>query len=1023
MAVNRTRLRRTRFVGMVCVALALAATFVGVSFSQPAQALSGSQFDPANIISDANFYDANAMSQAQIQAFLNANVSCQNGNCLAVARTDTSSRSADAMCGAYSGAASELTSTIIFKVQQACGISARVLLVTLQKEQALITNPAPSSSKLDRAMGYACPDNTATPGWCDPAYGGLYNQIYLAAWQFKRYGNPPGTSNFFTWFPVGSPSAVQYNPNAGCGSSTITIANKATAALYYYTPYQPNAAALANLGGTGDGCSAYGNRNFWVFYNNWFGPTTLPAGTPYGSLQSVTTRYNTITLTGWAVDINAPTQNLSIAIQIDSNWAALVADQPNAASGNVVAGSGSNHGFSGSVTASPGVHTLCVTALNVGQGGDLPYGCQTVTVPDASPAGALQTVAPGPASISVAGWAVDPDALTSPVVLDVQVDGQWYVWNANQASTDAANTYPGAGGSHGFNQKVPATIGSHTVCVYMRNINTGSAASLGCKAVVVPDSPGQGAVYSVAATPGGITLSGWAVDPDAVTAKLNVDVQINSNWYSLTANKASADGEAQFPGAGNSHGFSGSFPAANGSNTVCLYIKNSTAGGPDGALGCRVLNITNGTPGGPPQGSVTASAVAGGISLAGWAVDPDVLTQPVKIDIQLDSQWLLWTADGSSPNTGTAFPGAGTNHGFSGVAPAGVGTHTVCVYMQNVGIGAETSLGCSSVTVTKAAPGGPPQGAVTVAPVSGGVSVAGWAVDPDVLTQAVKVDVQVDSTWALLTANGPSANTEAAFPGAGTSHGFSGTVPIGPGAHTVCVYLQNVGLGSATSLGCKAVTVAAPVGGPPQGAVTVSAAPGAVSLSGWAVDPDILTQPVKVDVQVDSTWALLTADQPSSNTESVFPGSGGSHGFTGSVPIGVGAHTVCVYLQNVGAGTATSLGCRSITVTQPAANGNPQGAVTVTGATGGVTLAGWAVDPDILTQPVKVDVQVDSQWLLWNADQASSNTEAAFPGSGSSHGFGGTVPTAAGAHTVCVYLQNVGNGSATSLGCHPVTSK
>ena len=49
------------------------------------------------------------------------------------------------------------------------------------------------------------------------------------------------------------------------------LANAATAALYYYTPYQPNAAALANLYGTGDSCSAYGNRNFWRLYRDWFG--------------------------------------------------------------------------------------------------------------------------------------------------------------------------------------------------------------------------------------------------------------------------------------------------------------------------------------------------------------------------------------------------------------------------------------------------------------------------------------------------------------------------------------------------------------------------------------------------------------------------------------------------------------------------------------------------------------------------------------------------------------------------------
>lgn len=47
----------------------------------------------------------------------------------------------------------------------------------------------------------------------------------------------------------------------------------ATAALYNYTPYTPNGAALSNMYGTGDRCSEYGNRNFWRIFNDWFGPT------------------------------------------------------------------------------------------------------------------------------------------------------------------------------------------------------------------------------------------------------------------------------------------------------------------------------------------------------------------------------------------------------------------------------------------------------------------------------------------------------------------------------------------------------------------------------------------------------------------------------------------------------------------------------------------------------------------------------------------------------------------------------
>ncbi|MFM6963338.1 MAG: LysM peptidoglycan-binding domain-containing protein, partial [Micrococcales bacterium] len=72
---------------------------------------------------------------------------------------------------------------------------------------------------------------------------------------------------------IGKVNNILYNPKASCGTAPILIKNQATADLYYYTPYTPNDAAIKNLYGSGDSCSAYGNRNFWRFYSDWFGST------------------------------------------------------------------------------------------------------------------------------------------------------------------------------------------------------------------------------------------------------------------------------------------------------------------------------------------------------------------------------------------------------------------------------------------------------------------------------------------------------------------------------------------------------------------------------------------------------------------------------------------------------------------------------------------------------------------------------------------------------------------------------
>lgn len=231
-----------------------------------------SQFQPGNIISDAVFFNPGTMTEAQIQTFLEQRVPrCESGYVCLKDWYDTSrTTNADAMCGAYSGGVRERASRIIFKVAQACGINPQVILATLQKEQGLVTHVWPSDWRYTIAMGQGCPDTAA----CDTRYYGFFNQVYGAAWQFKRYANPPGTSNYFNWYAPGKTWNLRYHPNVACGASPVYIQNQATANLYYYTPYQPNAAALAaGYAAANNACSSYGNRNFFNYFTDWFGST------------------------------------------------------------------------------------------------------------------------------------------------------------------------------------------------------------------------------------------------------------------------------------------------------------------------------------------------------------------------------------------------------------------------------------------------------------------------------------------------------------------------------------------------------------------------------------------------------------------------------------------------------------------------------------------------------------------------------------------------------------------------------
>ncbi|MGJ0387699.1 hypothetical protein [Microbacterium sp. CGR1] len=260
------------FVPVASVSAAPSATIGAAQGRDIKMSLDG--FDPGNIISDAVFTDRGTMTEAQIQAFFNSKVArCQGGSdkygpiiCLKDFTITSVNRPADRYCQGYSGAPNESAARIIYRVAQSCGINPQVLIVMLQKEQGLVTHTWPSMNRYNAALGQGCPDGGVA---CDPNYVGFFHQIYGAARQMQIYME----GRYFTYYAPGKTWNILYNPNRNCGSAPVYVSNMATSALYYYTPYQPNPAALRAGYGEGDGCSAYGNRNFYNYFTDWFGST------------------------------------------------------------------------------------------------------------------------------------------------------------------------------------------------------------------------------------------------------------------------------------------------------------------------------------------------------------------------------------------------------------------------------------------------------------------------------------------------------------------------------------------------------------------------------------------------------------------------------------------------------------------------------------------------------------------------------------------------------------------------------
>ncbi len=319
------------------------------------------------------------------------------------------------------------------------------------------------------------------------------------------------------------------------------------------------------------------------------------------------------------------------------------------------------------------------------------------------PGGSLDAVVPSGGGAIVRGWAADPDA-TGPVEVHLYArtpTGAMVAKGAGSTASDRGDLIGyGLGTKHGYSAFVSLLGGTKSVCAFAINQGPGAVNThLGCRDVTIRSGNPFGSFDTTRAAPGSVTATGWALDPDtrsAVTTHVYVDGRLRTT---ATADGNRPDVERAHPGYGSARGWSTTVSGlAGGPHEVCVYAINAGPGNANPLLGCRTVVA----PSGNPHGSFDQiSGDAAGLTVAGWAIDPDTAA-PIKVHVYIDgrpSREIL--ADQDRPDVGNAWPDYGPKHGWSlratGLAP---GPHTVCVYAIDVG-GATVNplLGCRSAIV------------------------------------------------------------------------------------------------------------------------------------------------------------------------------------------------------------------------------------------------------------------------------------------------------------------------------------
>ena len=229
--------------------------------------------------------------------------------------------------------------------------------------------------------------------------------------------------------------------------------------------------------------------------------------------------------------------------------------------------------------------------------------------------------------------------------------------------------------------------------------------------------------------------------------------------------------------------------------------------------------------------------------------------------------------------------------------------------MGSVAAKAAGAAGADAVVL----PPGPPLGTLeNAAPSDGGAVVSGWVVDPDT-RDPVNIVLQIDAACGGVpfSANGYRPDIGNLHKDYGDNHGFSVSVPLAPGPHSICVHAENLGGGPPRVLGCRDFAVDTPFG------VTgrISRVPEGVAAWGWIIDDDVDggRGPAPFLVNVGGTWhGPYVADAPRPDLDAVHGWAGNRHGFGVVLPLPpTGPVWVCIHPIDAGSSppVTTVQGC------------------------------------------------------------------------------------------------------------------
>jgi N-acetylmuramoyl-L-alanine amidase len=527
--------------------------------------------------------------------------------------------------------------------------------------------------------------------------------------------------------------------------------------------------------------------------------------------------------------------------------------------------------------------------------------------------------------------------------------------------------------------------------VYISTLSANGALS-GPPSVYI-DTPAPGTVLS-----GMVTVAGWAIDNTSAvgTAISSVQVFVDGEFAgTATYGVNRSDVCAVYPGRPGCPNVGFTFnldvtALSPGTHTITVYAADSDVPSPDVGSSASItvtVSPSGGAPSTPPYVNIDLpganEVVSGIVSVSGWAIDNIFAVgsaiNPGSVQVKVDGVLVGTATYGVNRSDVCAVypgrpgcPNVGFNYSLDTTALS-PGSHTITVYATDTDIPVP-GVGSASVTVTvsSGAPSSPPYVNIDFPganePVSGSVTVSGWAIDNiSAIGSAINpnsVQVKVDGVLVGTATYGVNrSDVCSVYPGrlgcpnVGFTYSLD-TTAFSPGTHTITVLATDTDTPTPET-GSNSVTVIVS-GAAPHVNIDLPGANEAVSgtilVTGWALDnlTEIGTaiNPNSLQVKVDGyIYGSATYGGDRSDVCAVYPGRVGcpNVGFNfelNTAPLSPGAHTITVSATDTDAPTPDT-GSANVTVNVGGAV-RPSVYIDLPGVneviSGTVSVVGWAID-------------------------------------------------------------------------------